>query len=69
MGPSPGFSLRPAFALLKRGVTLEQAQAEVRSFAGALPNGEPQAIELVNARDEMGLPARRVLLIFRPVSS
>jgi predicted permease len=64
-GPSPGFTVLQAWALLKPDTSLEQAATETRSIAGPLPNGKTPPLELVGARQEMGLPARRVLLIFQ----
>jgi hypothetical protein len=61
MGPSQGFSLFRAFALLKPGATLEQARAEVQATAGPLPNGRQHAIEVVSGAAEMALPYQRVL--------
>jgi putative ABC transport system permease protein len=64
-GPSEGYTVLQAWALLKPDTSLEQAEAETRSIAGPLPNGKKPPLELVGAREEMGLPARRVLLIFQ----
>ena len=64
-GPATGFTILQAWALLKPGVSLEQAAAEIRSLAGTLPDGRRVPIEVTSARDEIGLPARRVLLIFQ----
>ena len=64
-GPATGFTILQAWALLKPGVSLEQAAAEIRSLAGTLPDGRRAPIEVTSARDEIGLPARRVLLIFQ----
>lgn len=61
-----GATILQSWALLQRGATLEQAEAEVQSLAGPILSGRPsRPIELVSAREEMGLPARRVLLIFQ----
>jgi len=64
-GPSSGYTILQAWALLEPGVSLDQAATEVESLAGPLPNGRRLPLGLVSARDEMGLAARRVLLIFQ----
>jgi predicted permease len=60
-----GFTLVQSFALVRAGITIDRAQAEVRSIAGPLPDGRRLPLELVSARDEAALPARRALLTFQ----
>jgi len=62
---SGGFSILRAHALVKPGVSYEQALDEVRSLIGPLPNGKVLPVELVNARVEMGRDTSRPLAIFQ----
>jgi predicted permease len=65
LGNSPGFSVFQAHAVLKPGVTYEQALAEVRSLIGPLPTRQVLPVELVNARAEMAKETNRPLVIFQ----
>ena len=64
-GPSTGFSILRAYAVVKPGVRYERALAEVRSLIGPLPDGRVVPVELVNARVEMGRDTSRPLAIFQ----
>jgi predicted permease len=64
-GPSTGFSILRAYAVVKAGVRYERALAEVRSLIGPLPDGRVVPVELVNARVEMGRDTSRPLAIFQ----
>jgi len=64
-GPETGgFSLIPTFALLRPGVSLAQATAEVNTLMPAMA-GHHWRVELVSARAEQTRAVRRVLLIFQ----
>jgi putative ABC transport system permease protein len=69
-GPRPagpakgGMTLVPTLALLRQGVTLEQAAAEANTLMPARV-GERYSIELVSARVEQTRAVRRVLLVFQ----
>ena len=64
-GPSTGFSILRAYAVVKPDVRYERALAEVRSLIGPLPDGRVVPVELVNARVEMGRDTSRPLAIFQ----
>ena len=64
-GPSAGFSLLQAYGVLHRGVPRARAESEIRAVAGRLPDGREVPISLAGAREEIGLPARQVLLTFQ----
>jgi predicted permease len=53
IGNASGFSILRAHAVLKPGVSSEQALDEVRSLIGPLPENRVVPVELVNARTEM----------------
>src|SRR4029079_9749419 len=53
IGKASGFSILRAHAVLRPGVTQEQALDEVRSLIGPLPDNRVVPVELVNARTEM----------------
>ena len=65
LGPSSGFSIFRAFALVRSGVTLEAATAELRSILPPLPDGRTMPVELVGARQEMGREIGTPLTIFQ----
>jgi putative ABC transport system permease protein len=65
VGAAGGFTLWQAFAMVKSGVSVEQAEAQVRSVLGSLPPGWTSRIELVSARNEIGRPLSRTLMIFQ----
>jgi predicted permease len=65
VGKATGFSIFQAHAVLKPGVSHEQALAEVRSLIGPLPDNRVLPVELVNARTEMAERASRALAIFQ----
>jgi putative ABC transport system permease protein len=60
-----GFSAFMSFAILRPGVTLPQALADVRSKLSPLPNGYRASLELVSARREMATAISSVLTIFQ----
>src|SRR5262245_46144515 len=60
-----GYSVFKAHAVLKPGVTYEQALADVRSLSGPLPNKTRPPVELVNARTEMAARTSRALAVFQ----
>ncbi len=61
----PGFSLVPAIALIRQGVTLQRATAEANSSIPALPNGKKWRVELADIRDESTRQIRPVLKAFQ----
>jgi putative ABC transport system permease protein len=65
LGARSGFSLFPVLGLLRDGVTLEQAAAEVKALLPALPDGREPPSELVSARVEMTRELRPILAIFQ----
>jgi putative ABC transport system permease protein len=65
IGKSSGFSIFQAHAVLKPGVTYEQALAEVQSLIGPLPDNKVLPVELINARAEMAKETSRPLAIFQ----
>jgi predicted permease len=62
---STGFTLWQAFAVVKSGVSQERAAAQVRSVLGPMPPGSTSRVELVSARNEIGRPVNRTLMIFQ----
>ena len=65
VGKADGFSILRAHAVLKPGVSYEQALAEVRSLIGPMPDNRVVPVELVNARTEMAERASSALAIFQ----
>jgi predicted permease len=65
IGKASGFSILRAHAVLRPGVTEEQALDEVRSLIGPLPDNRVVPVELVNARTEMAERSSRALAIFQ----
>jgi len=62
---SDGFTTIQAFAILKPGVSMPQAEAEIRGLLGPMPKGWTSRVELVNPRAELGQPVNRPLVIFQ----
>lgn len=65
-----GFSLFPVFAMLRPGVSREQAAEEARRLVPPLPQaprGQRLALDLVSPRAEMGRQATRALALFAGV--
>ena len=59
-----GYTLFPAFALLRSNATLNQAAAETSGLLPAFPTGERPEVEIVSAKDEMTRPVGRALTLF-----
>ena len=62
-----GYSLFPVFAMLRPGVTVEQAADEARRLVPPLPRGDRLGLDLVSPRAEMGSTAARALALFAGV--
>ncbi len=66
---SGGYSIFPVFAVLRSGVTIQQATDEARRLMPSLPRpgGQRPQIDLVSPRVEMGRRAARALGLFAGV--
>jgi putative ABC transport system permease protein len=64
-GSSQGFSTFMAFALIRDGVSVERATAEVRSLLPPLPDGRRLPVQLVSARHEIGRRVSSALTVFQ----